>query len=75
MYDDNTFSMLKTASERAFGNKKWFIELEDWTRLGNQNISICDDKQNVLFVLNDSSVELANYICLLNNVFQNGMKE
>lgn len=67
--EDKTFEMLETAANKGDGNKKWFIDIDDWSNLSNQDIDICDNELNVIFTIKNGTLEQANYICLLNNVF------
>lgn len=67
--DNKSFEMLETAANKGSGDKKWFIDVDDWSSLDNQDIYICDNELNVLFTIKNGSLEQANYICLLNNVF------
>lgn len=71
----NDEQRMRTLAARGDGDKIWFIHLDDWHGdLNGQDIRICDKNKKVLFVLKDSSLEQASYICSMNNAFHRMFK-
>lgn len=66
---------MKTLSSRADGDRPWFVDMDDWGGdLDNQDIRICDKNGKVLFTMVGGSLDHANYVISLNNMFVRGNK-
>lgn len=73
--DVNDRQRIETMAIRGDGNQPWFVHIDDWQGdLNGQDIRITDKNGKVLFVLQQSSLEQAAYICSMNNIFYRAFK-
>ena len=72
VYDD--IRLLKTFRERSGGEQPWFMGLVSKDSELLDTVNITDKNKNTLFTV-DGGVEVASYICFLNNLLTNLIKE